>query len=111
MEGRGRSKSHVSDSGNLEDIPTKQAVGTGNPAARPWLVRIYGMVGCLAMTLAFIGIIVWLEKKLPDGSKSQFHPTWRRDAHFDTLETRANVSSVSGVLVETSIFCRINHFP
>lgn len=111
MEGRGKLKSHVSASGNLEDISVKQVVGTGNPTARPWLVRIYGMVGCLAITLAFIGIIVWLQKKLPDGSKSQFHPTWKRDANLDALEARANVSFVPGVVLDTNfVFCRIAHF-
>lgn len=54
-------------------------VGRGNPSVRPMLTRIYGMLGCLAVTLFFIGLMVFLEKTLPDGSKSEFHPTWRRD--------------------------------
>ncbi|KAE8451131.1 hypothetical protein EG329_004803 [Mollisiaceae sp. DMI_Dod_QoI] len=51
----------------------------GNPSARPMLTRVYGMLGGLAFTFFFIGLLIFLEKTLPDGSKSQFHATWRRD--------------------------------
>ena len=54
--------------------------GGGNPTSRPWLVRLWGMFGALIITLGFIALIVYLEKKLPNGSKSQFHPpSWKRD--------------------------------
>ena len=54
--------------------------GGGNPTARPWLVRIWGMLGALLITLGFIAIIIYLQKRLPDGSKSRFHPSWKRNA-------------------------------
>jgi hypothetical protein len=54
--------------------------GGGNPTSRPWLVRIWGMFGALIITLGFIAVIVYLQKKLPNGSKSQFHPpSWKRN--------------------------------
>jgi len=54
-------------------------LGKGDPSARPMLTRIYGMIGCLIVTLALIALIVVLQKTLPDGTKSHFHPSWRRN--------------------------------
>lgn len=59
-----------------------KGLGRGNPSARPMVTRIYGMLGCLVITCFFIGLMVFLEKTLPDGSKSKFHPTWRRDLYI-----------------------------
>lgn len=37
------------------------------------------MLGALIISLGFIVIIIYLQKTLPDGSKSRFHPSWRRN--------------------------------
>jgi hypothetical protein len=51
----------------------------GDPEKRPILTRIYGMVGCLIVSLVLIVILVILQKKLPDGAGSYFHIPVRRD--------------------------------
>jgi hypothetical protein len=61
------------------------------------------MLGCLVITFGFIGLLVFLQKTLPDGSKSQFHPNWRRDAVMDILRPTANTSIAPE---PTSLFCR-----
>ncbi|KAF8851580.1 hypothetical protein BDZ45DRAFT_750539 [Acephala macrosclerotiorum] len=79
------SRKKSEDEGSGEGERKVKLSRRGNPSTRPMLTRIYGMLGCLAVTLFFIGLLVFLEKTLPDGSKSQFHPTWRRD---NSLEPR-----------------------
>jgi hypothetical protein len=51
----------------------------GDPQKRPFLTRIYGMVGCLIVSLALIVLLVILQKKLPHGGGSYFHIPVRRD--------------------------------
>jgi hypothetical protein len=51
----------------------------GDPEKRPFLTRIYGMVGCMIVSLVLIVVLVILQKKLPDGAGSYFHIPLRRD--------------------------------
>jgi hypothetical protein len=51
----------------------------GDPEKRPILTRIYGMIGCLIVSLVLIVILIILQKKLPDGAGSYFHIPVRRD--------------------------------
>ncbi|KAK4189054.1 hypothetical protein QBC35DRAFT_473047 [Podospora australis] len=46
----------------------------GNPTARPFFSRIFGMVTTLVITLGLVGIVIFLRKTLPDGSKPSFDP-------------------------------------
>ena len=39
-------------------------------------VRIYGSLGALIISFVMLGLMIAIQKCLPDGSKSQFHPTW-----------------------------------
>jgi hypothetical protein len=55
------------------------------------------MIGCLIISLAFIAVIVFLEKTLPDGSKSHFHPTWKRNEVAGHLEERASITLAPGL--------------
>ncbi len=51
----------------------------GDPEKRPILTRIYGMIGCLIVSLLLIVILIILQKELPDGAGSYFHIPVRRD--------------------------------
>ncbi|KAK4118615.1 hypothetical protein N657DRAFT_685088 [Parathielavia appendiculata] len=44
----------------------------GNPTSRPFFTRIYGIATALAVTLALLGVIIFLKKTLPNGSTSSF---------------------------------------
>jgi hypothetical protein len=46
------------------------------------------MLGCLIVTLVLIAVIIVLQKTLPDGSKSNFHPSWRRNVDHIPLAPR-----------------------
>ncbi len=60
----------------------------GDPEKRPFLTRIYGMVGCLIVSLVLIVVLVILQKKLPDGAGSYFHIPVRRDLGNENLQPR-----------------------
>jgi hypothetical protein len=64
----------------------KSAVERGDPQTRPMLTRLYGLIGCLIVSLSLIVLLIILEKKLPDGSKSNFHIPVRRDLEATSLE-------------------------
>ena len=58
---------------------TMKYLERGDPEKRPFLTRIYGMVGCLIVSLVLIVVLIILQKKLPDGAGSYFHIPVRRD--------------------------------
>ncbi|KAK3362525.1 hypothetical protein B0T25DRAFT_561593 [Lasiosphaeria hispida] len=45
---------------------------SGNPTSRPWLTRIYGMITTLIITVALIGVVIFIRKTLPGSSDSEF---------------------------------------
>lgn len=92
----GKSKFYVGISRPSSKRRYSTSIGRGNPSARPLLTRIYGTLGCLAITCFFIGLMVFLEKTLPDGSKSQFHPTWKRDVSPIPRRQVATVAFANG---------------
>ncbi|KUJ24256.1 uncharacterized protein LY89DRAFT_16625 [Mollisia scopiformis] len=101
LRGRGKSSSHVSNSSMFSRCHLlSKAAGRGNPSARPLWTRVYTMIGGLAVTLFFIGLMIFLEKTLPDGSKSQFHPTWRRDVSLEPRNPQTDITET--LVVETS---------
>ena len=63
----------------------------GDPEKRPILTRIYGMVGCLIVSLALIALLIVLQKKLPSGAASDFHIPVRRDVETSVLERQEHV--------------------
>jgi hypothetical protein len=68
------------------NILIKRRVERGDPQARPMLTRIYGLIGCLIVAIALIILLIILQKKLPDGSKSSFHIPLRRDLEIEPLQ-------------------------
>ncbi|KAK4171676.1 hypothetical protein QBC36DRAFT_305101 [Triangularia setosa] len=44
----------------------------GNPTSRPFLSRIFGMATTLVITLGLVGIVVFLRKTLPNGTKPSY---------------------------------------
>ncbi|KAK0718733.1 hypothetical protein B0T21DRAFT_404156, partial [Apiosordaria backusii] len=53
----------------------------GNPTSRPFLSRIFGMITTLVITLGLVGLVIFLRKTLPDGSKPSY-------ADSSTLQAR-----------------------
>ncbi|KAH7390032.1 hypothetical protein BKA64DRAFT_710589 [Cadophora sp. MPI-SDFR-AT-0126] len=66
----------------------------GDPEKRPILTRIYGMVGCLIVSLALIALLIVLQKKLPDGVNSNFHIPVRRDIEGSIVERQEDILKV-----------------
>ncbi|KAK3392903.1 hypothetical protein B0H63DRAFT_3063 [Podospora didyma] len=48
---------------------------TGNPTSRPFFSRLWGMATAFIVTLALVGVVIFIRKTFPDGSKSSFDPT------------------------------------
>ncbi|KAK4649370.1 uncharacterized protein QC761_118270 [Podospora bellae-mahoneyi] len=53
----------------------------GNPTPRPFLSRVFGMATTLVITLGLVGVVIYLRKTLPDGSKPSY-------ASSSTLQAR-----------------------
>jgi hypothetical protein len=75
----------------LLHILTATTSERGDPEKRPILTRIYGMVGCLIVSLALIALLIVLQKKLPSGAASNFHIPVRREVESSVLERQEDV--------------------
>ncbi|KAJ2901772.1 uncharacterized protein MKZ38_001392 [Zalerion maritima] len=62
--------------------------GKGNPTSRPFLVRIYGLLACILITLALIGVLIFLRKTLPRSGDDGEVDTVEEKRGFVAIETR-----------------------
>ena len=78
-------------------------------------VRIYGLLGALIISFVMLGLMIAIQKCLPDDSKSQFRPTWPSSVGSLLVLAKGDNEIIGGltprleIWVEVLIRCRTHN--